>query len=180
MDKPPNSDDRRPIPDPTVLTTEALHREISSLHDLLLREIEHLGEVMNVKFETVDKGFAGMADRTAEQKLDTKAALDAALRSASDAVALQTVASDRAIAKSEAATTKQIDALAVALQKAVDALEGRITDAKENTNKLEIRVGKQEQTKTTQTDTSARQLAVLAVVVSILVLVAMVVNLVRS
>lgn len=175
-----DSDDRKPVPDPTALTTEALHREIAILHDRLLVKIAHLSEVMKIQFDGVDKGFLGMADRTQEQKLDTKAALDAALQSAKDAVALQTVASDRAIAKSEAATTKQIDALAVALQKAVDALEGRITDAKENTNKLEIRVGQQEQVKTTQTDTSARQLAVLAVVVSILVLVAMVVNLVRS
>lgn len=134
----------RPVPDPTVLTTEQLHREISALREFVLGEIRHVGE-MNVekfravedRFHDVGSKFEDVAHRTAEQKTDTKDALDAALQAAKDAVSLQTEASDKAIAKSEAATTKQIDALAVLVDKSADATTEKIVDLKSRLDKLE-------------------------------------------
>lgn len=157
----------RPVPDPTSLTTEQLHREIAALREFVLGEIHHVREVSQVKFVNVDKGVQGVAERTLEQKQDTKAALDAALQAAKDAVTLQTAASDKAIAKSEAATTKQIDALAVQLSKTVEALDDKIGDVKDRVSKLET-------AKTTQTDSSGKLWGQLAVVVSVLALLVLV------
>lgn len=134
----------RPVPDPTVLTTEQLHREIAALREFVLGEIRHVGEMniekftaVGAQFESVNDKFRDVAMRTAEQKTDTKDALDAALQAAKDAVSLQTEASDKAIAKSEAATTKQIDALAVLVDKSADATTEKIVDLKSRLDKLE-------------------------------------------
>lgn len=126
-----------PVPDPTILTTEQLLREIGGVREFVLGEIGHIGTTTEIRFKAVEKEFDGVARRTAEQKTDTKDALDAALAAQKEAVALQTEASDKAIAKSEAATTKQIDALAVQVDKSSDAKDEKIEDLKARMDKLE-------------------------------------------
>lgn len=134
--------DSRPVPDPTVLTTEQLHREIGAVREVILNEISHVETRSTERFNAI-------AERTKEQKEDGRLALDAAFQSAKDAVALQTEASDKAIAKSEAATTKQIDALGVVVEKSTQTTNEKIDDLKTRLDKLEgARVGSQ--TSTTQ------------------------------
>lgn len=129
----------RPVPDPTILTTEQLHREIAALREFVLGEIRHVGEITNQQFRAVDEQFYAVSERTKEQKEDGRLALDAAFTSAKDAVALQTEASEKAIAKSEAATTKQIDALGVVVEKSSQAKDEKIDDLKARLDKLEGR-----------------------------------------
>jgi len=131
--------DFRPVPDPTLLTTEQLHREIAALREFVLGEIRHVGELSNERFKAVDEQFYAVSERTKEQKEDGRLALDAAFQSAKDAVALQTEASEKAIAKSEAATTKQIDALGVVVEKSSQAKDEKIDDLKTRLDKLEGR-----------------------------------------
>lgn len=131
--------DSRPVPDPTLLTTEQLHREIAALREFVLGEIRHVGELSNERFKAVDEQMFAVSERTKEQKEDGRLALDAAFTSAKDAVALQTEASDKAIAKSEAATTKQIDALGIVVEKSSQAKDEKIDDLKARLDKLEGR-----------------------------------------
>ena len=127
----------KPVPDPTVLTTEALAREINSVRERLASEVAHVKENSAIKFMAIEQSFADVANRTAEQKTDTKDALDAALAAQKEAVSLQTEASDKAIAKSEAATSKQIDSLTVLQNKAGEDTADKINDLKARLDKLE-------------------------------------------
>jgi serine/threonine protein kinase HipA of HipAB toxin-antitoxin module len=81
----------RPIPDPTVLTTQALRREIEGLKELLIEKIKGEHDLMVEKFEAVER-------LRVEQKRDTQSAVDAALSAAKEAVA-----------KSETAVGKQLE-----------------------------------------------------------------------
>jgi hypothetical protein len=128
-----------PRPDPTILTTEQLHREIAALREFILGEIKHVGELSDDRFRTIEAKFADVAERTAEQKSDTRAALDAALQAAKDAVSLQTEASNKAIDKSEAATIKQIDALGTLVEKSSQTEAEKIDDLKTRLDRIEGR-----------------------------------------
>src|SRR5687768_6329759 len=138
----------KPIPDPTKLTTEALTREIRAVRELLFNEIAHRGKLTDVQFEAVrselyakldaiSQRFGAIERRTAEQKADTRLALDAALASAKDAVRLQTEASQLAQAKSETAFTKQIDGILLRIDQTVTVMDGQIGDLKARLDRLE-------------------------------------------
>lgn len=142
--------DSRPVPDPTELTTSALNREITSVRELVFGEIRHRSDLTNEQFRSIERAFdvriEGIAQqfesvelRTAEQKADTRMALDAALASAKDAVRLQTEASELAQAKSEAAFTKQIDAILLRIEQVTILMDGKIGDVKERLDRLEGR-----------------------------------------
>lgn len=107
------SSSRVPIPDPTLLTTQALLREVAGLRELMESRLEALEDVEEQKFYKVEQQFELVERQRVEQKKDTKDAVDAALTAQKEAVREQTAASERAIAKSEAATSKQLDQLSV-------------------------------------------------------------------
>ena len=142
-----------PVPDPTTLTTDAIRREMNALKELLSQRIEDrdreevtlnrerteqfdaLKEVLTQRLtsmgDLVDEKFASAERQRIEQKADTKAAVDAALTAQKEAVKEQTTASERAIAKSETATTKQLEQQQVTVSTAVDALRRAIDEVKE-------------------------------------------------
>jgi hypothetical protein len=120
----PTLQESRPVPDPTALTTEALHREIASLKELLQSDHNAMREFLNEKLRIMESSRV-------EQKKDTKDALDAALTAQKEAVKEQTAASDRAIAKSEAGTTKQIDQQGTLLATTKATIDDKIEDVKE-------------------------------------------------
>jgi hypothetical protein len=124
-------DDRRPVPDPTVLTTQALYREVSALQELIEQRIEGQREIINQQFYKVEQQFELVERQRVEQKKDTKDAVDAALTAQKEAVREQTSASERSIAKSETATTKQIDQLAATFANTQASLLARIDELKE-------------------------------------------------
>lgn len=105
-----------PRPDPTILTTEQLHREVGALQTLLRSEMAALKEFFTEKLNT-------MEEYRVEQKQDTSAAVAAALLAAKEAVKEQTIASDKAISKSEMGTSKQIEAQS----EKIDDLKDRLT-----------------------------------------------------
>jgi uncharacterized integral membrane protein len=141
-----------PVPDPTVLTTEALQREIGALKDLMEQRIIGLRELVESQIAATVSVREGQLDsilgridlvetQRVEQKADTKAAVDAALTAQKEAVKEQTTASERAIAKSEAATTKSIEQLASTFQTAFDGQRRDIDDLKERVGTYEARRG---------------------------------------
>jgi hypothetical protein len=128
--------DWAPVPDPTLLTTEALHREIASLRELLEAGTGAEATLTGERFTRVYQRFDLVEAQRVEQKADTKSAVDAALVSQKEAVREQTIASDKAIAKSEAGTAKQIEQLHDSFTTAVDALRAAHEDLKDRVGKV--------------------------------------------
>jgi SMC interacting uncharacterized protein involved in chromosome segregation len=136
----------RPVPDPTVLTTEALHREINSSYALTTAKIESLEKVMLQKFSAVEEQLQLVERQRVEQKKDTKDAVDAALTAQKEAVREQTTASERAIAKSEAATTKQMDQQRLTFETAIKSVTDLMNEVKERITRIEsVKIGWSEQ-----------------------------------
>jgi Trk K+ transport system NAD-binding subunit len=89
-----------PIPDPTLLTTEQLRRELSNLRELMESKMSALADVHGERFKGVDARFSA-----------GETALAAALLSQKDLGAAHIHATTEAAGKAEAAFTKQVDAL---------------------------------------------------------------------
>lgn len=126
-----------PIPDPTELTTDALHREIAQLESSISRRFASEREFVQEKFNSVDKQLALIEDRRVEQKQDTSAAVAAALSAAKEAVNEQKDASDKSITKTETATDAQIAQLNQTIQTAIAGLVSNVNDLKERVVVLE-------------------------------------------
>lgn len=96
------------------------------------------------KFNGVAKQFALVEQQRIEQKADTKLAVDAALSAQVKAVEQQTVASERSIAKSETATSKQLEQLGTTFSTAFEGFRREIADIKERVTTVEqLKLGAQ-------------------------------------
>ena len=135
------SQDRRPIPDPTVLTTEALNREIAALRrEMGLEVAAHRREVdqelklrrlvTDEQFNNVDLQFTLVERQRVEQKEDGRAALNAAL-----------AASKEAVDKNEKATAEQLKQQGSQFGTELAALRGSHDDLKDRVTKLESFAG---------------------------------------
>ena len=155
---------RRPDPDPTVLTTQALFREIGTLRELFEQRIDALEaerdratvqsahrtkvlnrerveqftaqrELLNERITALrsltDERFASAEHQRIEQKQDTKAAVDAALSAAKEAVKEQTTASGLSISKSETATREQLAQQQQTFTTAIEGLRRSIDELKD-------------------------------------------------
>lgn len=103
-------------------------------------KILNLRTLHEEKFDSVQKQFTERDTRTDQQASSTKLAVDAALQAVKEAGAKQQDSSDKAIAKSEAATTKQIDAIVDRIAANTKASDDKINDLKE---RISLMIGKQ-------------------------------------
>jgi len=143
--------DIRPIPDPTVLTTEASARMEKMLRELILSEIAHLDALFSERFVRIEIRFNMLDARTAEQKQDTTNALNAALAAQKEAGAAQTNFFRESIAKLETAALERIKALETLLATSNRASDDKITDIKDRLIAIEaIKLGATEQVATTR------------------------------
>jgi hypothetical protein len=172
--------DLRPRPDPTILTTEQLQRAVVALENNFKMQLGGLRELLDARFDKVDQQFDLVERQRVEQKQDTKVAVDAALQAQKEAVREQTLASERAIAKSEAATTKQLEQLGTTFTTALGSTGVTLSDIKERVGRIEsVKVGVQENTTHSQQSWGVA-VAVASVVIALMaVVVAIVVAVVR-
>ena len=161
----------RPVPDPTLLTDQAIAKAIAAQRDWIQGQLdvrdERLGGIdeatklrlgafddipsrIDEKVKTIadltTERFVAAERQRVEQKKDTKDAVDAALSAAKEAVKEQTTASERSIAKSEAATRDQSKQQQETFITTTGALGDKIDDLKERVGRIEsTKVGAIEQ-----------------------------------
>lgn len=134
----------RPVPDPTLLTTAALDREISSLKRELDLRIGALEKLLTDRMKVVE-------ERRVEQKQDTKVELDAALTAQKDSVS-----------KLETAFDKAVDNLRLEVGELKQGID-RITERKIGSSEAE---GEQRQERSASTASTGLYLAVAAVILT--------------
>jgi len=153
-----------PIPDPTTLTTEIIRREFNSLKELIFsrldamdkamdlfsenitrvptdtdKQIMHLKELHNEKFDSISVQFKERDTRTEQTSRDSKVAVDAALQAAKEAVSEQNKSNALAIGKSETTFTKQIDQIGTLVNTMQKAIDDKIDDIKSRLQGAESR-----------------------------------------
>lgn len=117
-----------PTPDPTVLTTEALLREIGILKELLQSQISSANNIYNEKFINLNIRFSEL-ERLRMQTAQTN----------NDAIAAALLAQKESTSKTEASFTKQIDQLQVLINAISRATDEKIDDVK---TRLDLNEGK--------------------------------------
>jgi cation transport regulator ChaB len=151
-----------PVPDPTILTTEALARAIASERDFVIgqlgirderlrgidtatrvlnetvnrvptdmqKEIQHVREITDEKFDSVGTQFKERDTRSERESRDNKLAVDAAFAAQEKQAAAQNKSNAEAINKSEIATAETINKLAELFKTTTDALRRDLDDIK--------------------------------------------------
>jgi cation transport regulator ChaB len=102
---------------------ETAHNRINHLPEERAVAISRLQELHEEKFHSIATQFAERDTRTEQTSRDSKVAVDAALQAAKEAVGEQNKSNALAIAKSEAAFTKQIDQIGILVE-----TKGKATD----------------------------------------------------
>jgi hypothetical protein len=163
--------EHKPTPDPTVLTTEQLLREIQTLKEWTAAMIAGSTEICDEKFSSVTKQFVLIERQRVEQKADTEKAVQAALSAAKEAVKEQTAASEKSIDKAQTATAEQLKQQGTTFTTAVQSQERQHNDLKERVGNIEAGMQGVNAYRTDRRDINASVLAVVGSVVGILVLV---------
>jgi len=149
----------RPVPDPTVLTTQQLLREIQALKELLesrlnsydkaillLQDLANRQPSISEAVAKFEEQFRGIETQFKERDIrveqtakESKVAVDAAFSAQKEAVSEQNKSGAAAIAKSEATTTKQIDAIVLLIQANTKAADEKFDDVKNRLTAIEGR-----------------------------------------
>jgi phosphopantetheinyl transferase (holo-ACP synthase) len=130
---------RLPVPDPTVLTTEALIREINHLRELTkaerradVSEIEALARAHDKHHEGLDRLRDSQHRALVDQVAALKELLKEALAARDQALTAALSAAKEATSKAEAATTKQVDAMGDRFDVEIKAIKDQLGDVKTN------------------------------------------------
>jgi hypothetical protein len=91
-----------PIPDPTILTTEQLRRELFNLRELVESRLQSQSDITLERFARIDTVFIETEKRSQALRVADSLALAAALQAAKEAVSEQNRSNGLAISKSEA------------------------------------------------------------------------------
>jgi len=164
-----------PVPDPTLLTTQNLLREVASLKELMESRINASQELVDQKIATSDavanEKFIGVAaqfserdTRTDQRAGDTKLAVDVAFAAATEATA-----------KIETGFTKQIDAMTEIINTKTRNIEGNISDLKERLIALEARGGTTVEVRRDSREDSRNTMSAISIAVALVALAAVVI-----
>lgn len=163
----------RPIPDPTILTTQQLNREISALRDVITTRLDGMDKALEVftanlnrvpsdvdvkiaafrmlifeRIERVEEKFTSVNARFGERDLRQTQAWTASAAAVSAALE----AAEKAVTKSEVATLKLIDQLSAQIHNVGKGQDSQIDDIKGRLIRIEEgRLGQKVATETSQT-----------------------------
>jgi len=121
------------------------------------------------KFLSIQTQFVERDTRSERESKDNKVAVDAALQAAKEAVGKQQESGDKAIAKSEAATIKQIDQINTSIGASNKTLDDKIDDVKERITRLESEDRGHQTAVTTQQTSNMNLVSVIGLVVGALI-----------
>lgn len=148
----------RPDPDPTLLTTQQLLREMANLKELVFSRLQEMDKAVQLlqanadksptiavvaqqlhglqqlhqeKFDGIEKQFKERDTRTEETAALNQKAIDAALQAAKELVAQQNASNALAIGKNETTTIKQLDGINTLIALKDAANQSRYDDLKE-------------------------------------------------
>lgn len=154
-----------------MLTTQALYREVATLRELIEEKIVATDMLVLEKFASVDRQLTLVERQRVEQKADTQAAVTAALVAQKDAVKEQTIASEKAIQKSESSIKEQLSQITVTFSTALAGLTAQMDDLKARVVTIEaIKVGGTEKV-ADQRQTVANAGAVIGILVGMVALI---------
>lgn len=153
----------------TVVLNETVNRTPTEIQ----REIEHVRELTTEKFASVDKQFAERDIRQERESRDNKIAVDAAIVAQKEAAAAQDRANQKAIDKSELATTETMKAFADLFRSTTDGIKERLTA-------LELSIGEITSAATGGKEKVASSKENLALVVSVAVMVVLVLGFIAT
>ena len=136
---PPNpadsSDSQRSVPDPTLLTIDALRREIAMLSKEIDGKLEAIEKLNIERFNRIDALMERSEEMRQEQKSDTRSAVEAALDNQKEATH-----------KMEKSVSEQISSLRTNLETTHNGLRDNIEDLKDRlTIQESIKLGAVEQ-----------------------------------
>lgn len=114
-----------------------IDEKITALREVQEEKLRALETTHGEKFSSIQTQFRERDVRTEQSSKDSKVAVDAALQAAKEAVGEQNKSSALAIAKSEGATTKQIDQLVILIQQMNNAFDDKIGDLKDRLTRIE-------------------------------------------
>lgn len=152
--------------------TELAHSLAISIPSDTDKQIRFLQSLHEEKFRSIEIQFKERDTRTEQTSKDSKVAVDAALQAAKEAVGEQNKSSALAIAKSEAATTKQIDQLQVLIQTGSAAANDKIEDIKARLTLIEGRTSGNQSAVVDQRASQSSTLGMIGGVVGVLGLLA--------
>ena len=152
------------VDDPSALTIQMLLRELANLREVLEARFDGNDRIVTMiqsqydkssadsalavtnlrthheeKFKSIQTQFSERDTRTEQAAGAVKIAVDAALQAQKEAVGEQNKSSALAIAKSETATTKQIDQIGITIQNTTGNLNDKIDDVKARMNVIDGR-----------------------------------------
>lgn len=152
------------VDDPSALTIQMLLRELANLREVLVARFDGNDKIISMiqqqhdkagadaslavmslrthheeKFKSIQTQFSERDTRTEQAAGAVKIAVDAALQAQKEAVGEQNKSSALAIAKSETATTKQIDQIGITIQNTTANLNDKIDDVKTRMNVIDGR-----------------------------------------
>jgi hypothetical protein len=138
------STDTLPVPDPTVLTTAALQREIKALREIIQIQVDnirtHYDQMMNERDRRYGERFESSQVAVRAAFVASEQAVAAAFEAREKAIQAAYESTEKAILKSEAAQEKRADATFVSLS----ALQGLLTELMPR-HEAESRYANQEQ-----------------------------------
>jgi hypothetical protein len=133
-----------PVPDPTRLTTEQLHRELGSLREILeirMNSMDHerqlLLQIMDERTAEIERRFADRDIRFDDRDKARQAAIIIALGAAKELSDAHDVATANATEKFEASVRVQLASLGQLAAANRDLLEGKIEALKERIDRGE-------------------------------------------
>jgi|SRR5271166_6171622 len=148
---------------------EGVKDSIVAAKVLLDEKIRALTETVAVFKTSVDARFQISVDQTEKAARDVKSAVDAAFAAAKESGGERNTANALSIAKSEVATTKQIDQITENLRLSVKTTDDKIGDIKDRIVSIESRSGQNKDNTAFTLALASLMIAVIAIIAAIFV-----------